>query len=198
MSGHDETGATPELADVLPGAELVHGREAIEAAIAGMAARIAADYAGIGPAGVRPVFLTVMNGALPFAAQLALGIGAHGLDLEMDYLHATRYRGATHGGELLWKRRPGTVLRGRHVLLVDDIVDDGHTLDAVRAWCTGLGARDVRIAAMVVKRHDRCVAGLCADYVGLDVPDRYVFGYGMDFHEQGRNLPAIYALAEEA
>ena len=194
MSDRNAPAATPVLADVLPAADVVHGREAIEAAIAGMAARIAADYAGLGK-DVRPVFLTVMNGALPFAAQLALGIGAHGLDLEMDYLHATRYRGATSGGELLWKRRPEIALRGRHVLLVDDIVDEGHTLDAVRAWCTGQGARDVRIAAMVVKRHDRCVAGLCADYVGLDVPDRYVFGYGMDFHEQGRNLPAIYALA---
>jgi hypoxanthine phosphoribosyltransferase len=183
--------AVPGLAAVLPAAELIHGREAVEAAIDGMAARIAADYAG-----VRPVFLTVMHGALPFAAQLALGIGARGLDIEMDYLHATRYRGATSGGELLWKRRPETPLRGRHVLLVDDIVDEGHTLDAVRAWCLGQGARDVRIAAMVVKRHDRCVAGLCADYAGLDVPDRYVFGYGMDYHEQGRNLPAIYALAE--
>jgi hypoxanthine phosphoribosyltransferase len=183
--------AVPGLAAVLPAADLIHGREAVEAAIDGMAARIAADYAG-----VRPVFLTVMHGALPFAAQLALGIGARGLDIEMDYLHATRYRGATSGGELLWKRRPETALRGRHVLLVDDIVDEGHTLDAVRAWCVGQGARDVRIAAMVVKRHDRCVAGLCADYAGLDVPDRYVFGYGMDYHEQGRNLPAIYALAE--
>ncbi len=189
MSAADAS--APDLAAVLPAADLIHGREAIEAAIAGMAARIAADYASI-----RPVFLTVMHGALPFAAQLALGIGEHGVDLEMDYLHATRYRGAVSGGELLWKRRPEVALRGRHVLLVDDIVDEGHTLDAVRAWCVGQGARDVRIAAMVVKRHDRCVAGLCADYAGLDVPDRYVFGYGMDYHEQGRNLPAIYALAE--
>ena len=59
---------------------------------------------------------------------------------------------------------------------------------------SGQGARDVRIAALAVKRHDRCVPGLRADYAGLDVPDRYVFGYGMDYHEQGRNLPAIYAL----
>ncbi len=194
MSAPDsDANAVPALASVLPTAELIHDRAAIEVAIDGMAARIAVDYAGI-----RPLFLTVMHGALPFAAQLALGIGARGLDIEMDYLHATRYRGATSGGELLWKRRPEVALRGRHVLLVDDIVDEGHTLDAVRAWCTGQGARDVRIAAMVVKRHDRCVAGLCADYAGLDVPDRYVFGYGMDFHEQGRNLPAIYALAEGA
>ena len=188
--------ATPELAAALQGAELLHDRAAVEAAIARMAACIVTDYAGAGlpDAATRPLFLTVMHGGLPFAAQLALEIGALGLDLEFDYLHATRYRGAISGGELAWKHRPDTPLRGRRVLLVDDIVDEGHTLAAVRAWCDGQGARDVRIAAMVVKRHDRCVAGLCADYVGLDVPDRYVFGYGMDYHEQGRNLPAIYAL----
>ena len=181
----------PSLAAVLPDAELIHDRATIGAAIARMAKDIAADYAS-----ERPVYLTVMHGALPFAGQLALEIGAHGVDLEFDYLHATRYRGATHGGELVWKHRPATPLRGRRVLLVDDIVDEGHTLDAVRAWCMAEGARDVRIAAMVVKRHGRCVPGLCADYAGLDVPDRYVFGYGMDYHEQGRNLPAIYALAD--
>ena len=186
----------PVLADALKDAELIHDRAAVEAAIEAMAERIAADYADAGATGpdTRPVFLTVMHGGLPFAAQLALAVGARGLDLEFDYLHATRYRGATAGGELAWKHRPATALRGRQVLLVDDIVDEGHTLAAVRAWCDGQGAREVRIAAMVVKAHDRCVAGLCADYAGLEVPDRYVFGYGMDFHEQGRNLTDILAL----
>ncbi|HSR64817.1 MAG TPA: hypoxanthine-guanine phosphoribosyltransferase [Xanthomonadaceae bacterium] len=179
----------PRLADALANADLVHDREAIGRAVEAMALRIRNDYAGD-----VPVFLTVMHGGLPFAAQLALAIGARGLDLEMDYLHATRYRGATSGGELAWKHRPATPLRGRRVLLVDDIVDEGHTLAAVRAWCRAEGARDVRIAALAVKRHDRCVAGLSADYAGVDVPDRYVFGYGMDYHEQGRNLPGIYAL----
>ena len=190
MSEAPHDPAIPDLATALARAELIHDRSAIDASIAHMAGAIVADYAG----GPRPVFLTVMHGGLPFAAQLALEIGARGLDLEFDYLHASRYRGATTGGELVWKHRPATPLRGRRVLLVDDIVDEGHTLAAVRGWCEGQGAREVRIAAMVVKQHDRCVAGLCADYVGLDVPDRYVFGYGMDFHEQGRNLPAIYAL----
>ena len=190
MSEAPNDPAIPDLAAALAAAEIIHDRAAIEASITAMAATIVADYAG----GPRPVFLTVMHGGLPFAAQLALEIGALGLDLEFDYLHASRYRGATTGGELVWKHRPATPLRGRRVILVDDIVDEGHTLAGVRTWCDGQGARDVRIAAMVVKRHDRCVAGLCADYAGLDVPDRYVFGYGMDYHEQGRNLPAIYAL----
>src|SRR3546814_800726 len=113
----------PDLATALAGAELIHDRAAIEASIAAMAERIVADY-GNGP---RPLFLTVMHGGLPFAAQLALEIGARGLDLEFDYLHASRYRGATTGGELVWKHSPATPLPGRRVLLVDDIVDEGPT-----------------------------------------------------------------------
>ena len=180
---------SPDLAAAVASAELVHDRVTIERVIAQMAVRIRNDYAGD-----VPVYLTVMHGGLPFAGQLALELGTRGLDLELDYLHATRYRGATSGGALAWKHRPATPLRGRRVLLVDDIVDEGHTLAAVRAWCMGEGARDVRIATLAVKQHDRCLPGLCADYSGLDVPDRYVFGYGMDYHEKGRNLPAIYAL----
>ena len=156
-----------------------------------MAAPIARDYAG-----EVPVYLTIMHGALPFAGQLALELGARGLDLEFDYLHATRYRGETTGGELVWKHRPATALYGRRVLLVDDILDEGHTLLAVKQWCLEQGATDVRIAALTTKQHDRCVEGISADYVGMQVPDRYVFGFGMDYHEQGRNLPGIYALKD--
>ena len=80
------------------------------------------------------------------------------------------------------------------MLLVDDILDEGHTLLAVKQWCLEQGATDVRIAALATKAHARVVEGIAADYAGLEVPDRYVFGFGMDYHEQGRNLPGIYAL----
>lgn len=179
------------LRQALANSDLLFDRATLEAAIARMASPIAAHY------GDRvPVYLTVMHGGLPFAGQLAMEVGVLGLDLEFDYLHATRYRGATSGGELVWKHRPATSLQGREVLLVDDIVDEGHTLAAVRAWCVEQGASDVRIAALAVKAHDRCVPGICADFQGVEVPDRYVYGYGMDYHEQGRNLPGIYALRD--
>ena len=184
-------GAHEDFATALARSEVLHDRATVERAIDAMAPAIADHFAGS-----VPVFLTVMHGGLPFAARLALALGDRGLDLAFDYLHATRYRGETSGGELAWKHRPATPLRGRRVLLVDDIVDEGHTLAQVREWCLAEGADEVRIAAMVVKRHGRCVPGLEADYVGLDVPDRYVFGYGMDYHEQGRNLPEIRALRE--
>ena len=178
--------AVPRLADALPTAELVHDRAAIEAAISRLAVAIRDDLGG-----QRPVFLTIMNGGMFFASLLALELD---FDVEMDYLHASRYRGTTEGSGLSWSRRPKAPLAGRDVLLVDDILDEGPTLDEVRRWCLAEGAASVRIAVMSWKRHGRCVPGLAPDYWGVEVPDRYVFGFGMDYYEQGRNLPAIYAL----
>lgn len=178
------------LADALPDAELIHDRETLENAIERLADEIRADYDG----GVPPLYITVMHGGMPFASQLAFALGERGLDLEFDYLHATRYRGQTTGARLAWLHRPATPMRGRRVLLADDILDEGHTLLAIKQWCEDQGAEEVRVAVLAVKVHDRCVDGIEADYVGVEVPDRYVFGYGMDFQEQGRNLPAIYAL----
>jgi hypoxanthine phosphoribosyltransferase len=184
---------TPGLREVLATAEVIHDRATLEATIERMAGEIAAEYANDAKP---PVYLTVMHGGLPFAASLAMELGTLGIDLEFDYLHATRYRGQTSGSGLAWLHRPATPLQGRRVLLADDILDEGHTLLAVKRWCEDQGAADVRVAVLAVKVHDRCVEGVCADYVGVEVPDRNVFGYGMDYHEQGRNLPAIYALAE--
>jgi len=189
------------ISEILEASELLIDRPVLDAAIARIADQIARDYIGDAPAGhpggsAVPVFLTVMHGGLPFAGQLALELGTRGLDLQFDYLHATRYRGQNQGGELVWKHRPATPLYGRRVLLADDILDEGHTLEEVRRWCLEQGATDVRIATLAVKDHDRCVEGVRADYVGVSVPDRYVFGFGMDYHEQGRNLPAIHALKD--
>ena len=185
--------SAPLLADALVGADVIHDRATLEAAIEGMADAIRPDYADDARP---PLYITIMHGGMPFAAQLAFALGERGLDLEFDYLHATRYRGATSGSRLAWLHRPATPMQGRRVLLVDDILDEGHTLNAVIRWCEDQGAADVRVAVLATKVHDRCVEGVCADYSGVQVPDRYVFGYGMDYHEQGRNLPAIYALAD--
>jgi hypoxanthine phosphoribosyltransferase len=174
------------LHDVLPGADLIHDRATLEAAIRRMANDIRRDYQG-----QRPLFLTVMHGGMIFASLLALELG---FDVEFDYLHATRYRGKTQGGGLQWLRHPAVPMVGRRVLLVDDILDEGHTLAAVRRACVAEGAAEVKIAVLTRKLHDRCVPNLAADYIGVEVPDRYVFGFGMDYNEQGRNLPAVYAL----
>ena len=183
----------PKLADVLDAAELIHDSDVLEDAIEEMADAVCGDYLDDD---TPPLFVTIMHGGMPFAAQLAFALGDRGLDVELDYLHATRYRGSTIGSGLAWLHRPATPMRGRRVLLVDDILDEGHTLKAVKYWCEDQGAADVRVAVLATKAHDRRVEGIEADYAGVEVPDRYVFGYGMDFHEQGRNLSAIYALGE--
>jgi hypoxanthine phosphoribosyltransferase len=183
----------PKLSEVLASADLIHERDVLEDAIEDMADAICDDYSDVD---TPPLFITIMHGGMPFAAQLAFALGERELDVELDYLHATRYRGSTTGSGLAWLHRPATPMRGRRVLLVDDILDEGHTLKAVKYWCEDQGALDVRVAVLATKVHDRRVEGISADYAGVEVPDRYVFGYGMDFHEQGRNLPGIYALAD--
>ena len=162
----------PALADAMKTAEQLFDRTEIEARIATMGKEIANDLHG-----EVPIFITVMNGGLIFGGVLALAIPA---DLEFDYVHATRYRGGTRGHDLLWVKQPRVSLSGRTVLLVDDIFDEG--------------AARVLIAVLCEKRHDRATPGLRADFVGVRLPDRYVFGFGMDYHEQGRNLAGIYAL----
>ena len=107
-----------------------------------------------------PVFLTVMHGALIFAGQLAFAIRT---DLEFDYVHATRYRGETSGSDLHWLRRPEVPLHERTVVLVDDILDEGHTLKAVRDACLEMGAKRVLLAVLCTKLHDRRAHGIEAE-----------------------------------
>ncbi len=184
--------SAPVLAEALHSARVLFDAATLQVEIERMADELRAVYA----AGEVPLYVTVMNGGLPFAAQLGFALGVRGVDLEFDYLHATRYRGQTHGGGLAWLHRPATPMRGRKVLLVDDILDEGHTMLAVTRWCEDQGAAEVRVVVLAKKVHDRCVEGIAANHVGVEVPDAYVFGYGMDYYEQGRNLPAIYALGE--
>ncbi len=174
------------LHQALRQAEKLYGRTQIEVAISRMGTELDRLLDG-----EQAVFISVMQGAVVFAGALALAVRS---PLEFDYVHATRYLGNTTGGELQWRQSPQIALQGRTIILADDILDEGHTLVAIREWCLTHGARKVLIAVLCIKRHGRCVPGLQADSIGLEVPDRYVFGYGMDFREQGRNLPAIYAL----
>lgn len=140
----------------------------------------------------QPVFLSVMNGGLIFAGQLLPKLN---FLLEMDYIHATRYQGAITGGDIYWKAEPSTQLTGRTVVILDDILDQGSTLVALRDYCLQKGAAEVQIAVLVEKLHDRKFdPNLKADYVGVLAQDRYLFGYGMDYKGYWRNAPGIYAV----
>ena len=115
---------------------------------------------------------------------------------ELDYLHASRYRGATSGGGLMWKRQPDPSLSDRHVLVIDDILDEGHTLVAIRKSLQEFGPASLKVAVLAIKEHDRRAPGAYAEFIGVSLPDRYVFGCGMDYKEYWRQLPAIYAVSE--
>lgn len=143
--------------------------------------------------GTNPVLLCVMNGAIIFAAQLAIRLN---FPMQIDSLHISRYRDATEGGDIQWHKEPKIPLKGRSVLVVDDILDEGHTLASIIEYCRLQQAREVLSAVLVEKIHQRKQPAVTADFVGLSVDDRYVFGFGMDYKNYLRNLPGIYAVAE--
>ena len=139
-----------------------------------------------------PVVFCVMNGGLIFAGKLLTHLN---FPLEASYLHATRYRNETSGGELFWKAKPEVSFIDRDVLIIDDILDEGHTLGAIIDFCKHAGASAVHTAVLIDKDHDRKARpDLKADFVGLPCIDRYIFGYGMDYKGYWRNAAGIYAV----
>ncbi|NVJ59182.1 MAG: hypoxanthine-guanine phosphoribosyltransferase [Gammaproteobacteria bacterium] len=144
---------------------------------------------------LNPVVISVMNGGLVFAGQLLTQLN---FPLRVDYCHATRYRGKLEGTELHWKVMPQFDLRGQNILLLDDIYDEGHTLMAIIESLKAQQVSRIDTAILVNKIHDRKAdPEYTPDYVGLEVPDRYVFGYGMDYKEFWRNAPGIFAVKQE-
>jgi hypoxanthine phosphoribosyltransferase len=173
---------------ILNRSELIVGATEVELALDRLAGKISDALADR-----FPVALCVMGGAVVFSGKLLPRLG---FPLEFDYLHATRYRDGTRGGAIEWSVLPRKNLAGRVVLLMDDILDEGHTLAAAKARLLELGAAEVLIAVLADKDLgvDKPVA---ADFVGLTLPNRYVLGMGMDAYGLWRNLPGIYALKED-
>ena len=139
-----------------------------------------------------PLVVSVMGGAVVFTGQLLPQLD---FPLDFDYVHATRYGEATAGGQLHWVVEPRISVVGRTVLLLDDILDEGITLAAIRQHLLDAGAAECVTAVFADKNIGRSKP-LQADYVGLTLPDRFVFGYGMDVRGAWRNLPAIYAVKD--
>ncbi len=139
----------------------------------------------------RVTLMVLMNGGLYPAVELARRLQC---PILMDHVHATRYRGRTSGGELHWGRWPSAV-EGT-ILLVDDIFDEGYTLRAVREKLLADGAEAVMTAVLALKQHQRGLSRDWVDDAALSVPDRYVFGCGMDWHGYWRQLDEIWALPE--
>lgn len=139
-----------------------------------------------------PLVLSVMGGSVVFTGQL---LPLLNFPLDFDYIHVSRYGDATHGGAIHWKVGPRDIVADRVVLVLDDILDEGQTLAAVRSRILQAGAREFYSAVFADKDIGRSKP-IRADFVGLRVPDRFVFGFGMDVNGAWRNLPAIYALKE--
>jgi len=177
-----------EIEAVRTNAELLFDKDTVAEAYKRMAVQIT-ELLG----DANPVLLCVMSGGLVPSGELFSRLT---FPVELDYVHATRYHGTQGGPDLNWIARPASSLKGRSVLVVDDILDEGVTLAAILDFCGDQGAEDVHSAVLVEKQHSRKASGLKADVVGLKVEDRYVFGCGMDYHGYWRNLPEIYALAE--
>jgi hypoxanthine phosphoribosyltransferase len=179
---------SPQEAErILAAAELICSTDEVRTAVARVADALNASMRGR-----NPLVVSVMGGAVVFTGQLLPQLT---FPLEFDYVHATRYGDATAGGKLQWVVEPRTAVVGRTVLLLDDILDEGVTLAAIRQHLMDAGAYECITAVFADKDIGR-EKPIRADYVGLTLPNRFVFGYGMDVGGAWRNLPAIYAVKE--
>ena len=171
----------------LENSDLVSSAAEVEAAIGRLAAGIQDRFRDR-----YPLVLVVMGGAVVFAGQLLPRLR---MPLDLDYIHASRYGAATNGGGIDWRVAPPQGVRGRAVLVLDDILDGGRTMAAIRDRVLQLGAESFSCAVLV----EKILPGpkpLAADFVGLRIPDRFVFGCGMDAKGYWRNLPEIRAMRE--
>ncbi|HHX34007.1 MAG TPA: hypoxanthine-guanine phosphoribosyltransferase [Gammaproteobacteria bacterium] len=175
------------IQQIMAEADILFSAEEVEAAIERVAQQINQQLLKS-----NPVVFCVMNGGLIFSGKLLTQLT---FPLEQSYLHASRYRNETSGGELFWKAKPEVSIMDREVLIIDDILDEGHTLMAIMDFCKRSGASKVHTAVLMDKQHERKARpDLKADFVGLYCEDRYIFGYGMDYKGYWRNAAGIYAV----
>jgi hypoxanthine phosphoribosyltransferase len=167
--------------------DVIAGAEEVQAAIRRVASQIEARLGN-----AFPIVLPVMGGAVVFAGQL---LPLLRFPLDFDYIHASRYGGATRGAGVDWKVSPPGLVQGRTVLVLDDILDHGETMNVIRTRLLELGAKDFYCAVLVEKKLN-LKKPIAADFVGLTIPDRFVFGCGMDAKGYWRNLPEIRAMKD--
>lgn len=176
-----------ELASVLENATCLKNEESVRAAIDKLAENITERLSD-----ACPIVLCIMTGGVYVAGQLLPKLK---FDMEFDYIHATRYSDKMKGEDITWRATPKLNLSGRTILLVDDILDKGITLAETIKYCQKQGASEVLTAVLVNKNTQRDESGINhADFVALEVEDKYVFGCGLDYRGFHRNVPAIYAV----
>ncbi|MDX8129166.1 hypoxanthine-guanine phosphoribosyltransferase [Methylomonas sp. OY6] len=176
-----------EIGIVKQQALLLHSAEEVEAALDSMAAAITDKLQDS-----NPLVLCVINGGIIATGKLLPRLD---FPLNLDSVHASRYRNATSGSDIHWLFKPTTPLAGRTVLVVDDILDEGHTLQAIVEYCQEQGASAVYTAALFDKDL-QITKPIKPDFIGLTVANHYLFGYGMDYKGYLRNAPGVYACKE--
>ena len=176
-----------ETQKLIKNSECLHTQEEVMGAIKKVSAEMNEQLAG-----KVPVFMCVMNGAVVFMGQLITQLT---FPLQINYIHATRYRGEMEGSELHWQAEPTITVKDRVVVIVEDILDTGLTLAAVKDYCIENGAEEVFTAALVDKQRPREPGGVeRCDFTGLEVENKFLYGYGLDYKEYLRNVDGIYAV----
>jgi len=173
---------------ILAEAECLFSANQVSLALDGVAKRIQKKYHDL-----NPLVLCVMKGGAFTACALLQRLQ---FPLEFDFMQVTRYRDTTKGGVIEWRVAPKVPIKQRHVLIVDDILDEGITLKEITEYCRREGAAGVEVMVLTYKKHNRIQSDVSAEYIALEVPDRYVFGCGMDYQGYFRNINGIYALPE--
>ncbi|SBS36673.1 Hypoxanthine-guanine phosphoribosyltransferase [Marinomonas spartinae] len=176
-----------DLNTILEQADCLVSEKQIDSALDKMGEQITKDLQD-----TFPLVICVMNGGLIPTAGILERLS---FPLELDYVHATRYGMETEGTSLKWLSYPQTDIKDRDILIIDDIFDQGHTLKAIIEWFEQQGANKVYTATVINKLHNRKI-NLTPNYIGVEVEDRFLFGYGMDYKGAFRNLKGIYAIKD--
>jgi hypoxanthine phosphoribosyltransferase len=164
-------------------------RSRIRRRVKELAAQIRADYSD-----QRPVFVCVLKGAFVFLADLVREVG---LPLEIDFMAASSYdMEKTSKGHIIILKDIATDIAGRHVILVDDIIDSGLTLQHLRDYLASRQPASLRVCALLA-RERALAAGTVIEYLGFTVPEDFLVGYGLDYAQQHRQLPDIYVIEDE-
>lgn len=174
-----------EIQQIQETAQLLHTERQVEAALDAMARQINSVLAD-----KNPLVLCVMNGGIVVAGKLLTRLN---MPLNIDAINASRYQNKTVGQAIEWILKPSASLKERTVLIVDDILDEGITLKAIHDYCLEQGASAVYSAVLVNKLLDH-QKPIMADFIGLNVENHYLFGYGMDYKGYLRNAAGIYAV----
>lgn len=177
-----------EIKHIQETADLLFSEQEVEAALDIMAEKINTVLADL-----NPLILCVMNGGIVVAGKLITRLT---IPLTIDAINASRYQNQTAGGSIEWILKPTTPLKNRNILIIDDILDEGITLAAIHDYCLEEGATAVFSAVLLDKNLGR-LKPISADFIGIEVENRYLFGYGMDYKGYLRNASGIYACKED-